>query len=86
MGVLDPGCCAVCGRPSPALVCAPCVPALRPGGPRVTHCPYGHAYTPENTVHNGRGRRLCRACKNARERARYQRRLARGWGGSVVPP
>ena len=29
-----------------------------------THCPQGHAYTPENTVYNNRGFRQCRACKN----------------------
>jgi len=41
-----------------------------------THCPYGHEYTPENTVIGG-GRkgigRSCRACRNQRERDRQQR-------------
>lgn len=31
-----------------------------------THCPHGHAYTPENTRTNSRGQRQCRACNNAR--------------------
>lgn len=42
---------------------------------RKTHCPQGHAYTPENTApqRGGRGRR-CRACNNARSIARNARR------------
>lgn len=41
-----------------------------------THCPQGHAYTPENTYHNkprrpgGRRGRMCRICMNARNKAR----------------
>ena len=39
----------------------------------ITHCPSGHAYTPENTVTYVTGRgypsRKCRTCKNARHRA-----------------
>jgi len=35
-----------------------------------THCPRGHEYTPENTRHNGRGSRDCRACRRS---ARTQR-------------
>lgn len=70
---LSPGRCAVCGQPSPAFVCEPCRSTLWAPKPRVTHCRHGHAYTPENIVHNGRGRRLCRICKNARERARHAR-------------
>lgn len=39
-----------------------------------THCPQGHPYDEANTIHRRDGRRRCRACKNARERRRYQRR------------
>lgn len=40
---------------------------------RKTHCPREHEYTPENTkVH--RGRRFCRACARAANRAYYRRR------------
>lgn len=38
-----------------------------------THCPRGHAYTPENTVLRKLGKyrvRACRLCINARRRAR----------------
>ena len=38
----------------------------------VTHCPYGHLYTPENTL-GPPNRRTCRQCKLARDRRRYQR-------------
>lgn len=31
---------------------------------KITHCPQGHEYTPENTYKNG-GRRHCRACARA---------------------
>jgi HNH endonuclease len=32
---------------------------------RRTHCPSGHAYTPENTYHPpGRRHRMCRACRS----------------------
>lgn len=34
----------------------------------ITACPAGHAYTPENTLLNGAGRRYCRECNNARRR------------------
>lgn len=42
---------------------------LRPtsGNVAKTHCPSGHAYTPENTYHY-RGRRYCRACRDDRVR------------------
>ena len=40
-----------------------------------THCPYGHAYTPENTAVGHRGDRKCRACD--RERARERRAAKR---------
>jgi len=35
-----------------------------------THCPKGHAYTPENTYLNKRGQRYCVACHRDRERER----------------
>ncbi len=43
---------------------------------RKTHCPQGHAYDEENTIHTGTGRR-CRACERARDRARRQKLRAR---------
>lgn len=39
----------------------------RSAGQRKTHCPQGHAYTPENTYQSTWGR-TCRECKLARER------------------
>lgn len=47
-----------------------------------THCPHGHAYTPENTSVDNRGWRHCRTCQKAKEhspryiawRREYQRR------------
>lgn len=35
-----------------------------------THCIHGHEYTPENTGRGSRGRRRCRACQSAKDRAR----------------
>lgn len=36
---------------------------------RKTHCPCGHAYTPENTyVHTFDGTRACRTCNRERKR------------------
>lgn len=40
-----------------------------------THCPHGHAYTPENTHFRPSGHRTCRACKRQRD-ARRVRRVA----------
>lgn len=34
----------------------------------VTHCPYNHEYTPENTVYNSKGGRACRECARTRGR------------------
>ena len=31
------------------------------------HCVHGHDYTPENTIINKKGRRVCRACKRTRD-------------------
>jgi len=39
---------------------------------RATHCPQGHAYTPENTYVDARGWRKCATCVKARVR-RWQR-------------
>ena len=33
-----------------------------------THCPHGHEYTPENTVHTKEGWRTCRTCKRISNR------------------
>ena len=41
-----------------------------------THCPYGHAYTPENTVVKRVGGIDCRECRRARDR---QRKTAEYW-------
>lgn len=47
---------------------------------RKTHCVHGHEYTPENTCHplGNPGHRVCRTCRNAEARARYQRRKKKG--------
>lgn len=48
----------------------------RRAGAAVTHCPRGHAYTPENTRlipnRSGGESRSCRACHRDRERARRE--------------
>jgi group I intron endonuclease len=36
-----------------------------------THCKLGHEFTPENTGRNSKGGRICRICKNTRERKYY---------------
>lgn len=40
---------------------------------RVTHCPQGHEYTPENTYMHPRGSRICRECGRERNRAARRR-------------
>ena len=40
----------------------------RSGSVKKTHCPRGHAFTPENTGVSG-GKRWCRACHASRQRA-----------------
>lgn len=41
---------------------------------RITHCPYGHEYTPENTmIRKGTGSRYCRACNRLRCSERYKK-------------
>jgi hypothetical protein len=52
----------------------------RPTGRTRTHCPLGHAYTPENAFINKRGAQECRICRKARFRASYERRKAKGDG------
>lgn len=42
---------------------APIVCNLRNGS--ITHCPQGHAYTPENTRIGTKGSRTCRTCEKA---------------------
>lgn len=37
-----------------------------------THCPHGHAYSPENTYHHG-GQRFCRACHRASHQSERRR-------------
>jgi hypothetical protein len=49
----------------------PMFDALRTGT-----CRRGHAFTPENTVHKGGGRRACRTCRNAALRRRRAARKA----------
>lgn len=46
--------------------------------PQPTHCPYDHEYTPENTIYNANGRKVCRECKNTRSRAKPKKGVARG--------
>lgn len=69
----------------------------RNGEQKVTHCPRGHEYTPENTyVHaakSGRPARNCRACMRIRasspeykEKARERQRLRRAQQRSQVTP
>lgn len=44
---------------------------------RKSHCPSGHAYSPENTyVRPATGDRRCRTCTRDNQRAAYQRRTA----------
>lgn len=41
---------------------------------RKTHCPHGHEYSPENTVHSNTGARRCKTCHEARyDKARLLR-------------
>lgn len=43
----------------------------------VTHCPYGHEYTPENSLfHRGDKGLHCRTCHNTRSLARYHDKRA----------
>jgi hypothetical protein len=40
---------------------------------RLTHCPHGHEYTPENIHIGKKGERYCRACLRERKRAERRR-------------
>lgn len=40
---------------------------------RLTHCKYGHAFTEANTLIDCRGRRRCKTCRQAWDRARRRR-------------
>lgn len=42
---------------------------------RKTHCPRGHAYSPENTTVNCNGGRVCRTCS----RRKWAESVAAGW-------
>lgn len=44
---------------------------------KVTHCPRGHEYTPDNTLTSKRGQRSCKECTYAKNRAYYHRNAER---------
>lgn len=50
--------------------------AARRRAGRITHCPQGHEYTPENTLISGK-RRRCRECGRAQARRWREERAAR---------
>jgi len=41
-----------------------------------THCVHGHRFSPENTGRDGRGARVCRACRRVNSRRWYERQRA----------
>ncbi len=43
---------------------------------KVTHCPSGHEYTPENTFVTTAGRRKCKACGKVYRKRQYQEKEA----------
>jgi hypothetical protein len=49
---------------------------LRTDAAHKTHCKHGHEFTPENTLLNPRGHRLCRACAKLRNQAYHKRKAA----------
>ncbi|MCW2768163.1 MAG: hypothetical protein JWO11_4122 [Nocardioides sp.] len=61
--------------------------AARRRAGRVTHCPQGHEYTPENTLVSGKKRR-CRACGREQSRRWREQQVAReaAEGGPEVTP
>jgi len=42
----------------------------------ITHCRQGHSYSPENTLYDKHGYRLCRACGRVSQHAYMQRKKA----------
>lgn len=44
---------------------------------RVTHCPQGHEYTPDNTLYEKNGYRRCRECKRRQGQEYYRRKKLR---------
>lgn len=52
--------------PRENLMRSPIAPAAR--NARKTHCPRGHAYTPDNIYASRETGRICRTCQNARSR------------------
>ncbi len=52
-------------KPGPKI--DPSKPRSKAHGGRKTHCPQGHAYTPENTDYDVVGRQVCIACRDERE-------------------
>jgi HNH endonuclease len=61
-----------CVNPEHFEVVTPSVNTLRQdhGNRRKTHCPQGHEYNEQNTRINSKGKRICRACDNARKSMR----------------
>jgi hypothetical protein len=50
---------------------------------RKTHCPRGHAYTPDNTYRRASGARRCRSCTLANNRTAAGRRAHEGENHAV---
>lgn len=60
---------------------ANCLDSVRNGThhmARVTHCPQGHAYTPENTYSYPGGNRACRECRRIYRETHVDERRAKG--------
>jgi hypothetical protein len=57
---------------------------LRMDKAKITQCPHGHEYTPENTWYE-KGSRVCRRCKLDRNEVRRRDKL-RAAGKAVQPP
>lgn len=49
-------------------------------------CAHGHLFTPENTYHHPSGKRVCRRCRQATDRLRYQMHGNRGRRRGPRPP
>ena len=68
-----------CVNPAHLDLVTPAENNRRGGGPtarngRVTVCPQGHEYSPENTARTPQGRRRCRQCERDRESRRKAQR------------